>query len=107
MGDLVAKRYPTRLFANLADHTYVECGTGGKAWACWGGKTGGTELRRATGSTVRADEIAEPGEHAATRYRKRCSGRTVGRVGSWECAARRSISTRARSGTRPSARRRR
>ena len=64
MGDLVAMAYPTKLFANLADHTYVMCGTGGKAWACWGGKTGGTELRRATGSTQRADEIAEPDEHA-------------------------------------------
>src|SRR5262245_5474911 len=64
MGDLVAKRYPAKLFANLADHTYVECGTGGKGWACWGGKNGGTELRRATGSTKRADEIAEPDEHA-------------------------------------------
>jgi len=64
MGDLVAKRYPAKLFANLADHTYVECGTGGKGWACWGGKNGGTELRRATGSTIRANEIAEPDEHA-------------------------------------------
>jgi hypothetical protein len=64
MGDLVAMAYPTKLFANLADHTYVMCGTGGKAWACWGGKTGGTELRRATGSTKRADEIAGADEHA-------------------------------------------
>jgi hypothetical protein len=28
MGKLVAKRYPTNLVAGLADHTYVECGTG-------------------------------------------------------------------------------
>ena len=62
MGDLVAMRYPTQMLANLADHTYVTCGTGGKAWSCWGGKTGGNELRRAAGSTKRADEIAEPNE---------------------------------------------
>ncbi len=58
MSELVARRYPTKLFANLADHTYVECGTGGKGWSCWGGKTGGAELRRVTGSTRRADAIA-------------------------------------------------
>lgn len=64
MGTLVAMHYPTSLFANLADHTYVKCGTGGKAWSCWGGKTGGTELRRGVGSTKRADAIAEPNERA-------------------------------------------
>src|SRR6266849_9846986 len=58
MGQLVGRRYSTKLFANLADHTYVECGTGGKAWSCWGGKTGGAELRRGIGSTQRADAIA-------------------------------------------------
>ena len=63
MGVLIAKRYPAKLFANLADHTYVECGTGGR-WSCWGGKTGGTELRRATGSTQRADDIAGKNEKA-------------------------------------------
>jgi rhodanese-related sulfurtransferase len=64
MGTLVVMRYSTSLFANLADHTYVKCGTGGKAWGCWGGKTGGTELRRGTGSTQRADAIAEAGGRA-------------------------------------------
>lgn len=64
MGTLVAFRYPTQLFLTLADHTYVACGTLGKAWSCWGGKTGGTELRRAPGSTQRADAIAEPDERA-------------------------------------------
>lgn len=64
MGTLIAFRYPTNLMARLADHTYVACGTLGKAWACWGGKTGGTELRRAPGSTRRADAIAEPNERA-------------------------------------------
>lgn len=64
MGTLVAFRYPTQLFLKLADHTYVACGTLGKAWGCWGGKTGGTELRRAPGSTRRADAIAEPDERA-------------------------------------------
>jgi hypothetical protein len=64
MGTLVVMRYSTRLFANLADHTYVKCGTGRKAWGCWGGKTGGTELRRGTGSTQRADAVAEADERA-------------------------------------------
>jgi hypothetical protein len=67
MGTLVVMRYPTKLFANLADHTYVQCGTGGKAWGCWGGKTGGTELRRGTGSTQRADAIAGADEHAGIK----------------------------------------
>lgn len=64
MGTLVAMRYPTTMFLKLADHTYVECGTGRRAWACWGGKTGGTALRAATGSTRRADTIAQPDERA-------------------------------------------
>jgi hypothetical protein len=67
MGTLVVMRYPTSLFAKAADHTYVKCGTGGKAWGCWGGKTGGTELRRGTGSTKRADAIAEPDERAGIK----------------------------------------
>jgi hypothetical protein len=62
MGELVARRYPTQLFADLADHTYVECGTGGRGWSCWGGKVGGAELRRGTGSTRRADQIAGANE---------------------------------------------
>jgi hypothetical protein len=62
MGVLIAKRYPTKLFADLADHTYVECGTGGRGWSCWGGKTGGSELRRGNGSTLRADQIAGANE---------------------------------------------
>jgi hypothetical protein len=64
MGTLVVMRYPTTLVANAADHTYVECAGGGRGWSCWGGKSGGTELRRATGSTARADAIAEPNERA-------------------------------------------
>ncbi|MDP9177765.1 MAG: hypothetical protein M3O61_08800 [Gemmatimonadota bacterium] len=64
MGILVAMAYPTSLFANQADHTYVKCSTGGKAWGCWGGKSGGKELRRATGSTKRGDCIARPDEKA-------------------------------------------
>jgi hypothetical protein len=58
MGILVARHYPTEMFAHLADHTYVECGTGAHGWSCWGGKTGGAELRSASGSTLRADQIA-------------------------------------------------
>src|SRR5947199_331551 len=62
---LVVMHYPTDLFADAADHTYVKCEGGGRAWACWGGKTGGKELRRATGSTQRADAIAERDEKAS------------------------------------------
>ena len=64
MGLLVAKKYPTKLFLDAADHTYVECGNGGKGWKCWGGKSGGTEFNRGTGSTKRADCIAKPNERA-------------------------------------------
>lgn len=64
MGTLIAMAYPTPLFANQADHTYVKCGTGKKAWSCWGGKNGGNEIRRGTGSTQRADKIAQPDEKA-------------------------------------------
>lgn len=64
MGTLVTMHYPTKLFAKLADHTYVQCGSGGKAWSCWGGKTGGKPLREGTGSTKQADAIAEPNERA-------------------------------------------
>jgi hypothetical protein len=64
MGTLIAKAYPTKLAIGFADHTYVECGTGGKAWGCWGGKTGGRVINQGTGSTRRADAIAEPNERA-------------------------------------------
>ncbi len=64
MGELIAWRYRTTMFLKLADHTYVTCGNRGKAWGCWGGETGGTILRRGTGSTRRADAIAEPDERA-------------------------------------------
>ena len=67
MGTLVVRHYPTSLYANLADHTYVECGTGGKAWACWGGKTGGSALRQSAGSTKRADAIARPNGRAGIK----------------------------------------
>jgi hypothetical protein len=58
MGQLVAMKYPTVLFAKAADHTYVQCGSGGKRWSCWGGSTGGTAFNQGNGSTVRADKIA-------------------------------------------------
>lgn len=64
MGTLVAMKYPTKLFMKAADHTYVQCGNGGKAWGCWGGKTGGTAFNSGTGSTKRADCIAQPNERA-------------------------------------------
>ncbi len=67
MGTLVAKAYPTKLFANLADHTYVQCDTGGAKWKCWGGSTGGSILRSGAGSTKRADSIAQPDEKANIR----------------------------------------
>jgi hypothetical protein len=62
MGTLIAMHYPTVLALGAADHTYVKCGTGGKAWSCWGGKTGGNPLRSGSGSTKQADAIAEPNE---------------------------------------------
>jgi len=64
MGTLIAMHYPTKLFFGAADHTYVKCGTGVRAWACWGGKTGGNPLRSGSGSTNQANAIAEPNEHA-------------------------------------------
>ena len=41
MGTLIGKAYPTQMALGLADHTYVECGTGKVGWSCWGGKNGG------------------------------------------------------------------
>jgi hypothetical protein len=67
MGKLIVKHYRTEMFLKLADHTYVECGTEKKAWSCWGGKTGGTALRQAIGSTNRADKIAQPDERAGIK----------------------------------------
>ena len=58
MGELVGLHRPTSLYHGAADHTYVECGTGARGWACWGGKSGGVELRRAKGSSMRANAIA-------------------------------------------------
>lgn len=69
MGILIAKKYKTTMLLKLADHTYVECGAGRKAWSCWGGKVGGSEFNRGSGSTARANRIAEPNERAGiTRY---------------------------------------
>jgi hypothetical protein len=67
MGTLIAKKYPTSLFAKAADHTYVECGTGAKGWGCWGGKAGGSAFRQGTGSTAQAAAIAQPNEKAGIR----------------------------------------
>lgn len=67
MGVLVAKKYPTKLFAKAADHTYVECGNGNKGWGCWGGKSGGTAFNTGNGSTKRANAIAESDEKANIR----------------------------------------
>lgn len=64
MGTLVVMRYATSMFASLADHIYVTCGAGKRGWGCWGGKSGGAELRRGTGSTRQADAIAEADERA-------------------------------------------
>lgn len=64
MGTLIALKYPTNLFGRLADHTYVECGSGAVGWSCWGGKTGGTSFRSGTASTNRANSIAQPDEKA-------------------------------------------
>lgn len=67
MGTLIAMAYPTALYAGAADHTYVMCGTGKKAWSCWGGKSGGTPIRQGSGSTGRADKIAQPDEKAGIK----------------------------------------
>jgi len=67
MGTLVAMKYPTTMMAKLADHTYVRCSTGGKAWGCWGGKTGGTSFNSGTGSTKRANAIAGGDEKAGIK----------------------------------------
>jgi hypothetical protein len=64
VGTLVVRCYASGAFAKLADHTYVECGAAGKAWGCWGGKSGGTALRQDAGSTRRADAIAGKNERA-------------------------------------------
>lgn len=63
----MAKAYPTKMFMKQADHTYVECDTGLKAWGCWGGKTGGRTLRKGAGSTKRANSIARPDEKAGIK----------------------------------------
>jgi hypothetical protein len=69
MGTLIAMAYSTPLFADQADHTYVMCGAGGKAWGCWGGTSSPAEreIRRGEGSTLRADAIAEPNERAGIK----------------------------------------
>jgi hypothetical protein len=64
MGLLIAWHYRTTMFAKLADHTYVTCGNQGKAWGCWGGKSGGKPLVQDKGSTKQADAIANPDERA-------------------------------------------
>lgn len=64
MGVLVVRRIPAMAALGLADHTYVECDTGARGWGCFGRKQGGTELRRAPGSTLRAAAIAGVDEHA-------------------------------------------
>jgi hypothetical protein len=64
LGKLVAMAYSSSLFANLADHTYVACGTGAVTWKCWGGNANGNEIGSAEGSTARADSIAQPDQKA-------------------------------------------
>jgi hypothetical protein len=64
MATLEIWHAPTKLFLAAADHTYVRCRSCGKAWSCWGGKSGGSLLRSGSGSTARADAIAERSERA-------------------------------------------
>jgi hypothetical protein len=64
MGQLVAKAYRSGMTGKTADHTYVECGTGARGWGCWGGKGGGSTINSGTGSTERAELIAQPDERA-------------------------------------------
>ena len=67
MGTLVIMHYPAFYNHSRVDHTYVVCGTKKKAWSCWGGKAGGKALRMGTGSTARADAIAQPNERAGIK----------------------------------------
>jgi len=67
MGILRAMAYSSSVLADLADHTYVDCGSGTKAWGCWGGKTNGKVLGQSPGSTLRADRIAQPDEKAGIK----------------------------------------
>lgn len=67
MGVLVARKYPTKIALGLADHTYVECGTGARAWGCFGGKQGGSAFRSHGGSTRQADAISGPDEHSGLK----------------------------------------
>jgi hypothetical protein len=62
VGTLIAMARGISALGDRADHTYVRCGTGVRAWGCWGGKTGGREIGRGVGSTARADRIAGPVE---------------------------------------------
>ena len=66
MGILVARHMPA-YDAPGADHTYVECGGGGKAWGCFGRKKGGALLRTGTGSSKQANEIAGSKERAGLK----------------------------------------
>ncbi|WP_146093246.1 MULTISPECIES: hypothetical protein [unclassified Xanthomonas] len=68
MGILQVCCYPTTIALNLADHTYVSCGSGAFAWGCWGGKQGGTVVDVGNGSTLRAEKIAEPDERAGITH---------------------------------------
>lgn len=67
MGLLKAMAYESSMLGGLADHTYVDCGTGTKAWGCWGGKTNGRMLGQSQGSTLRADRIAQSNERAGIK----------------------------------------
>jgi len=62
MGELEGVVLPT--LVDTADHTYVRCGTLGKAWGCWGRKSGGRVIASGSGSTKRSDRIARPDERA-------------------------------------------
>lgn len=69
MGTLVAKRYPAKIppVGKVADHTYVECGTGKKGWKCFGGKSGGSAFRQGHGSTKQANRIGGSDEDGGLR----------------------------------------
>ncbi len=60
MGTLIGMAIPlgTTIIGKAADHTYVKCGTGGKAWRCWGRSTGGRNIAQGSASTKRAGAIA-------------------------------------------------
>jgi hypothetical protein len=60
MGTLIGMAIPLdiKIIGQLADHTYVKCGTGKMTWKCWGRNDGGANIAAGTASTIQANDIA-------------------------------------------------